>query len=237
MGYRVKNTFQYGSYRYEYFVEFGERKTFTLVVRPDLRIIARVPLGATLEQIEAFLQRKWKWLEKQLSELRKYKKPTGDKQYVSGESFYYLGRQYMLEATPAKDNIVKLEHGKLRVYTDRSLRNSTHNRKLVENWYARRRDVVFKQEYVRAFKQFDYAKMPQLRERVMARRWGSYTADKKVSLNPKLIQAPREAIYYVCVHELCHQISLKHDKTFYDELKKRLPEWRRIKESLEIRFG
>lgn len=233
----MKNTFEYGSYRYEYFVEFGERKAFTLVVRPDLRIIARVPLGATLEQVEAFLQRKWKWLEKQLSELRKYKKPTGDKQYVSGESFYYLGRQYILEAVSAADDMVKLERGKLRIHTTKSLRNSAHNQKLIEDWYARRRDTVFKQEYIRALKLFDYEKMPQLRERVMARRWGSYTSDNKVSLNPRLIQAPREAIYYVCVHELCHKMSLKHDKVFYDELEKRLPEWRRVKESLEIRHG
>ena len=71
----------------------------------------------------------------------------------------------------------------------------------------------------------------------MARRWGSYTSDGKVLLNPRLIEAPREAIYYVCVHELCHRISRKHDTRFYLELEKRMPEWRRIKESLEINFG
>ena len=233
----MKNVFEYGSYRYEYYIEFADRKSFTLIVRPDLKVIARVPLDATLEQIESFLVRKWKWLEQQLNELRKYKKPTDDKQYVSGESFYYLGRQYMLEAVAATNDIVKLERGKLRVYTIKSLRNGVHNQKLVEDWYARRRNTVFKQEYIRALKLFNYEKMPQLRERMMARRWGSYTADNKVSLNPRLIQAPREAIYYVCVHELCHKISLKHDKVFYDELEKRVPEWRRVKESLEVRFG
>ena len=71
----------------------------------------------------------------------------------------------------------------------------------------------------------------------MTKRWGSYTADDKVSLNPKLIQAPREAIFYVSVHELCHKISRKHDQVFYSALDKRLPNWRQIKESLEIRHG
>lgn len=48
---------------------------------------------------------------------------------------------------------------------------------------------------------------------------------------------PREAVYYVCFHELCHKISRKHEDTFYKELDRRLPGWRRIKESLEIRHG
>lgn len=233
----MKSTFQYGSYQYEYFVEFGDRKSFTLIVRPDLRIIARVPLDATLDQTEAFLKRKWRWLEKQLSELQKYRKSSNEKQYVSGESFYYLGRQYMLETISTADDIVKLEYGKLRIHTTKSLRNSSHNQKLVEDWYSRRRCVVFKQEYLRALALFSYEKMPQLRERAMARRWGSYTADNKVSLNPKLIQAPREAILYVCIHELCHVMNKKHDEEFHKELDRRMPEWRGIKERLEVRFG
>lgn len=234
----MKQTFRYGSYAYEYYVEYGERKAFTLVVRPDLRIITRVPLDANRDEIEKFLIRKWKWLEKQLRELRKYQKSGDEAKYVSGKSIYYLGRQYMLEVVESdKTDVVKLERGKLRVYTTKNIRNSQHNQKLVESWYATRRNAIFKREYLRAFKLFNYEAFPQLHERVMSARWGSYTFDNKVLLNPKLIQAPREAIYYVCVHELCHVNNRKHDKVFYAELEKRLPNWRLIKEMLEIRYG
>ncbi|MGB3946178.1 MAG: SprT family zinc-dependent metalloprotease [Candidatus Saccharimonadales bacterium] len=233
----MKQVFQYGEYSYEYFIEFGERRSFTLVVRPDLRIIVRVPLNATLDEIESFLKRKWRWLERQLKDLRKYRKPGGEELYISGKSLYYLGRQYMLEVVTDGNNRVKLERGKLCVYTSKSSRNSEHNKKLVDAWYARKREGVFKSEYIKAFKLFDYEKLPQLGERVMARRWGSYTSDGKVLLNPRLIEAPREAVHYVCIHELCHKISRKHDEKFYRELEKRLPNWRRIKESLEIRHG
>ncbi|MFZ2276056.1 MAG: YgjP-like metallopeptidase domain-containing protein, partial [Candidatus Nanogingivalis sp.] len=92
----MKQVFQYDDYSYDYFIEFSERKSFTLVVRPDLRIIVRAPLDATLDEIEKFLQRKWRWLEKQLTELRKYRKPGSTELYISGKSLYYLGRQYML---------------------------------------------------------------------------------------------------------------------------------------------
>lgn len=232
----MKNTFEYGSYSYEYFVEFGELKSMTLVVRPDMRIIARVPLDSTLDEIEAFMKRKWRWLEKQLTELRKYRKNHQEKQYVSGESFYYLGRQYMMIIEKG-DDTVRLNHGRLKVMTSKGLRDSEYNKMLLESWLSARRSVIFLQEYRKAMKLFDYTEAPELGERSMARRWGSYTSDGKVLLNPKLINASREAIFYVCVHELCHNKIRKHDDKFYIEMDKRIPNWRQVKDTLEIRFG
>lgn len=233
----MKRTFQYEEYAYEYYVEYAERKTLALEVMPDLRIITKVPFDTTLEEIESFLTRKWRWLEKQLGELRKLRKNYTGKQYVSGESFYYLGRQYMLLVESATEDAVKLERGKLRIYTSKSTRNTAYNKKLLDGWYERRQDKVFKHEYIKALSLFDFRAPPQLGKRHMIRRWGSYTSYNKVLLNPRLIEAPREAIYYVCIHELCHKITRKHDEVFYRELEKRLLGWKRIKESLEIRHG
>lgn len=233
----MKQTFEYGKYSYEYYIEFSNRKTLGLEVLPDLRVIAKVPNGATLDEIEGFLERKWSWLDKQLRELRKFKKLNSERQYVSGESYYYLGRQYLLIVEKSIQNSVKLERGKLRVYTTKSSRNSEHNKKLLDEWFSYHRDRVFKREYLSALKLFDYGVIPRLKQRTMARRWGSYTNDNQILLNPRLIEAPREAIHYVCVHELCHRISRKHDEVFYKELELRLPSWRQIKESLEIRHG
>ena len=233
----MKQKFEYGRFSYEYFIEFAKRKTLALEVLPNLRIIVKAPLGATLDEIESFLKRKWSWLERQLSELRKFKKSNTERKYISGESYYYLGRQYMLLVEKAKKDTVKLERGKLRIYTTGSVQNSENNKKLLGEWYARNRERIFKQEYVKAFKLFDYKRMPQLGQRIMARRWGSYTSDGKVLLNPRLIEAPREAIYYVCIHELCHVVNKKHDEAFYRIMNSKLSHWRQIKESLEIRHG
>lgn len=233
----MKQKFEYGRFSYEYVIEFAKRKTLALEVLPNLRIIVKAPLGATLDEIESFLKRKWSWLERQLSELRKFKKSNTERKYISGESYYYLGRQYMLLVEKAKNDTVKLGRGKLRIYTTGSVQNSENNKKLLDEWYARNRERIFKQEYVKAFKLFDYKTMPQLGQRIMARRWGSYTSDGKVLLNPRLIEAPRGAIYYVCIHELCHVVNKKHDEAFYRIMNSKLSHWRQIKESLEIRHG
>ena len=79
----MKRILEYGSYEYEYFVEFSDRKTMTLVVRPDLRIVARVPVGTETGEIEDLMKRKWRWMSKQLAELSRYHK-TWSAIYVTG---------------------------------------------------------------------------------------------------------------------------------------------------------
>ena len=232
----MKQTFKYGTLSYDYYIEFSDRKTFGMVVRPDLRIIVKTPYGTALEDIESFMKRKWRWLDRQLRELGKYRKKYYERQYLAGETVQYLGRQYILSIEPGDDR-VRLERKKLQVFSTFTSNSTEHTKELVEAWYNARRKAVFRREYLAALKLFDYKCMPELRIRVMARRWGSYTADNKVSLNPRLIEAPTEAIYYVCIHELCHVANKKHDTSFYEELEKRMPNWREIKERLEIRYG
>lgn len=232
----MKQQFDYGSYSYEYFVEESDRKTLGLEILPSLRIIVKAPFGVNLQEIEEFLERKWRWLDKNLNDMKKLHKVRHIREYVAGESYFYLGRQYLLNVEPGQD-VVKMERGKIVIYTPKGLRNSEHNKTLLDAWFARRRRIVFREEYFKALELFDFDNFPQLGERIMARRWGSYTKDGKVLLNPRLIEAPREAIHYVCVHELCHKVSQKHDEVFYAELEKRIPKWCNIKESLEVRFG
>lgn len=233
----MKLDFKYGNYSYNYYLEFAVRKGFTLIVKPDLKIIVKAPIGSSLGEIEAFLIRKWSWLEKKLDEYKKYRKSHREKSYISGESYNYLGRQYMLQVEKSNHDVVKLERGKIYIYTIKDVRNGDHNKDLLLNWYEKRRSIVFKRQYILAYKKFNYEKMPQLRIRIMSRRWGSYTQDNKVSLNPRLIEAPSEAIFYVATHELCHVNNKRHDEPFYKELKKRVPNWRGVKENLEIYYG
>lgn len=230
--------FEYGGYSYDYYLELSDRKSKTLVVYPNMRIVLRAPCDATFEEIEKFLKRKWLWMEKRLIEFRKYYKPQGEKEYVSGESFNYLGRQYLLVAEKGDSDAVKLERGRLRLYTTKNLRNGGYNGKLLRDWYEKRRQIIFKKQYINACKLFNYETLPTLNVRIMNRRWGSCSVDgKTIALNPRLIEASSEAIRYVCIHELCHIINKKHDKQFYAELEKKMPNWKQVKNSLEINYG
>ena len=99
------HTFTYGKYKYNYELLKLDRKTLSLSVLPDRSIIVRCPQNAQPKRIEDFLKKKWMWLEEQLNYFKKYQSIQNKKEYVSGESFLYLGRQYKLVVKNAKDNV------------------------------------------------------------------------------------------------------------------------------------
>ncbi len=228
-------TFIYGRYEYDYTLLKQDRKTLSLTVDPSLRIIVKVPHAAEKRHIETFLKKKWLWLEKQLAFFEKYQHKMSKREYLSGESYLYLGRQYQLLVKRDTADKVVLSKNVLLVKSTRKISDQRHNRKLVEDWYNRRRDTVFKKRFEEVFSMFDYPTIPDLEIRSMTKRWGSFVKGKKVVLNPLLIQAPKDAIDYVIAHELCHIRYKNHDKKFYEFLESMVPNWRSVKEKLELK--
>lgn len=56
-------------------------------------------------------------------------------------------------------------------------------------------------------------------------RWGSCSSKKNLNFNWKLILAPKEALHYVVIHELCHLIHFNHSEKFWKEVESRMSEY------------
>lgn len=231
-----QKVFKYGSYTYKYYLNRSERKSFSLTVFPNLNILLKSPLNSSSEDINLFLVRKWSWLKKQLNEFERYQKPKHKKSYLSGESFYYLGRQYMLRVVRGGRECVKVLPGTINLSTSKSLANYKHNQSIYNQWYLKKCESIFKKELLLALKDYGIKIIPKIKVREMKTRWGSYY-DGTINLNPKLLQTSRTTIRYVITHELCHIEFKNHDKQFYTLLESRMPYWKRIKDELEIKFG
>lgn len=54
-----------------------------------------------------------------------------------------------------------------------------------------------------------------------------------ITLNKQLLEAPRDCIEYVVVHELCHLVHPNHSKQFYAFLTMFMPDWKERKTELE----
>jgi predicted metal-dependent hydrolase len=226
--------FVFGTYVYEYQLIKQDRKTMSLTVTPDLQIIVKCPLKAEAERIEAFLQKKWFWLEKQLSFFKKYQRQIYEKEYISGEGYLYLGRQYKLIVKKAKDDRITLSKDKLLIYTTKETSNRKYNKKIIDNWLNGKTILVFADRFHEMSGIFNLKDTPKLSIREMKKRWGSFLNKEKIFLNPKLIHTPKDCIDYVIAHELCHMKHKKHDKKFYQFLSQKYPKWERVKEKLEI---
>lgn len=230
----IIRTFKYGRHSHTYRLIRQDRKTISLTVEPNMDIILKAPTNADDVRIEKFLQNKWMWLNKQLAFFERYKRKMYAKEYVSGESFYYLGRQYKLIVQSGKTNRVSLTKGKLTIITVKETDDGARNKLLLEKWYKFRQQSIFAERYKEMLAKFDYKFTPELTVRSMPKRWGSYIKGERIILNPLLIQGPKEAIDYVITHELCHMKYKNHDSKFYALLETKFPNWQRTKVKLEL---
>lgn len=229
----VRKEFVFGTFIYRYDLIKQDRKTLSLTVTPDLGISVKCPYRADDDRIEVFLKRKWFWLEKQLSFFGKYQRKHYTREYISGESFHYLGRQHQLVVRRGAEDRVSLLRGVLLVCTTKALTEGAHTKKLISGWNEERMSQVFVERFEEIKKRFEYKNMPSLGIREMKRRWGSYLNKDRIFLNPKLIHMPKDCIDYVIAHELCHMRYKNHDNKFFGFLDKKYPKWEKVKERLE----
>lgn len=77
--------------------------------------------------------------------------------------------------------------------------------------------------------------MPDIEIKKYKGRWGScYYKENKITFHLSLVHLEKDLIDYVIVHELTHFIQANHSSLFYQELEKRMPDYkqrqRRLKE-------
>lgn len=235
----VQYAIEYGEATIQYEVIYTSRKTLAISVHPDLRVTVEAPEGTTLAAVEAKVRKRASWILKQQRELAKYLPPLPPKQYVSGASHRYLGKQYRLKVIQADYEQVKLTRGQIEIYT-LDKRDTKQVQEQLDGWYLWQARRVFRQRLREMFKRFHSftIDLPKLQIRALKARWGSCTPSGMIILNVKLMQVPKRYIDYVLVHELCHLIEHNHSKRFYLLLDNLMPDWReRRRELNEVEFG
>lgn len=227
----TRDHIQYGATIIDYDIEFAQRKTLSICVNPDCSVCLKAPIDATLEQIQQKVHKRASWILKQKRFFESFGTSTTKRQYISGESHLYLGRQYMLRVKESNVNAVHYQNNIIEI----ECRHKKDAGILLQTWYRQRANVKF-QEYAQPIiEQFSiYGVKPQsLSIKKMDKRWGYCTIDGHITLNPRLICAPRCCIEYVITHELCHLIYRSHNKEFYALLTKEMPHWEKWKNKLE----
>jgi len=231
------NKFKYKDIEIEYNLVEQSRKTLAIVVKPTQDIVIKVPKSIEQGKIDKFIMKKAIWISKQQKYFSQFNFEDLKKEYVSGESFLYLGRRYKLLIKEALDKeYVNLSKGILQVYSN-SPNDFSNTKKLLENWYENKRIKIFNECLKNAINLFTYDSEFTIITRKLNKRWGSYFSKNKIIiLNPKLIQASKAYIKYVLIHELCHYKYKEHNSKFYELLYSKLPNWQQLKSELEIQM-
>ena len=203
-------------------------------VHPDCRVIASAPEGADSEAVLSAVKKRGRWIYEQLRDFRKEFEFTTPRQYISGESHYYLGKQYLLKVIEAPEQVqgVKLLRGKLEVSV--RAKSTDKVKVLLTDWYKARAKETFAKRLDAMLEQALWVETrPPLRILTMQTQWGSCSPNGRITLNPHLVKAPRECIDYVILHELCHIAEHNHSERFYRLMGQVMPKWEKTKERLD----
>lgn len=231
----TSHTLEYGHTTLEYQLTYTERETLAIHIHPDTKVTVEAPVGSDLIEIEKRLRKRTAWILRKQRDFRRYSFNIPLRQYVSGESHRFLGRQYQLKVIQSADRKESVsfdrEHILVSVY-DKS--NRTRIKKLLNWWFRLQGHRVFTERVDAWYPRFERYSIrhPQITIRQMRSRWGSCTESGKMTLNIKLIQVPRQFIDYVIVHELCHLIEHNHSAEFYTLMTRILPDWEDRREKL-----
>ena len=228
-------TVKYGTRPLRYEVAPSARKTLQIEVYPDQRILVKAPNGTKPEEIIQRVQRKGRWICRQLDYFQQFEPRTPARKYIGGETHLYLGRQYRLKILSAEDCGVKLIRGYFKISV-----NGTPSpqiiKALLDSWYAEKAQKQFIESFERCWPKFERMGFdkPKLVIKRMKTRWGSLSAKGRLSLNIDLIRASKECIDYVVTHELCHLKHHNHSPAFYELLETTMPDWEKRKHRLEL---
>lgn len=226
-------TVEFGSETIRYEVRFfASRQTLGIEVHPDQRVVVRAPAGCSAEVIAERVQKRASWISRQIADFQRYNPRTPQRQYLSGETHLYLGRQYRLKVISGETASVKLSRGYLTVVLP-GTPDRERVRAMLHRWSLDRARDVFGEVLKTCLARSNIAQPPRIIVRAMQSRWGSMSPAGTITLNSQLIRAPRACIEYVITHELCHLTHRDHDASFYRLLGQVMPDWEKRKQRLE----
>jgi hypothetical protein len=182
-----------------------------------------VPLTLSQDRIDKILNDKKQWIKRKIM-LHREAMPISIKEYVSGESFSYLGRNYRLKINRGHFKPVKLVHGRLVVAVPKGQDQPQMVRNALIRWYKHHAEMKL-QEKVTRYSEVVGVAPTGVDIKTFKSRWGSCSVKGKLDFNWKIIMSPNRVVDYVVVHELCHLKHHDHSPQFWEQVERVMPDY------------
>lgn len=229
-------TLHYGDRRTQYHIKASSRLTSKILihVHPDGAVQVEAPASRDGAVIKAAVQKRARWIFENLDAAKDARTYALPREYVSGETHFYLGRRYRLHVRTTSDvpSSAKLVRGRIEVIV--RVADQAAIKRRLKQWYHVRAQDYFRRRLAKISAGLGWlTAIPPMKIVPMQQQWGSCSPSGSINLNPALIRAPRHCIDYVLLHELCHLKEHNHSKRFYALLQRHDPNWIATKAELD----
>jgi len=211
-------------------------KTIAIRVEHDGKVNVLVPRFVKNMYVKQFVRKKTDWILKRQKYFQDLLHKYPPKEFVNGESFPLLGRNYRLKLIRRKGLAQPrfgINCGRLQVTVNGQIGDSLRGvvKDVIKRWYSKYTEKKV-QERVKKYSGILDVSPKKVKVVNQLKRWGSCSRNGVLRFNWKLSMLPVSMLDYVVVHELCHLKEHNHSKHFWSLLKSVLPDYETKREYL-----
>ena len=210
------------------------KKTIEITLDPREGVLVAAPSKASDEQVHAFVSNKAGWIIRKAGNGVLNPKP---RDFVSGESLPYLGRQVRMFVEPTNSGriSVRFDHWNFLVQVPEDLGGEARNLKIratLTKWYKGKAAERLPKVITRWEKKTGRSPS-EILIRNQKQRWGSCASDGTLRCNWRIVMAEPALIDYVVVHEMVHLGIQNHSPKFWREMARVLPDYSVMRQRLK----
>lgn len=213
----------------------SRRSTVSIAIDPSAGVQVTAPSPASVTRLDDIVHAKASWIIQRLKRQSDLPPPLSKREFVSGETFLYLGRQYRLRLDKDEDpRPLRLDNGWLRVPLPKHLGEENRGpfvRAALIDWYKRHASKRLLEQVLFWAGKLE-VDVPEVLLAEPRKRWGSASSSGMVRINWRIIQAPLSLVDYVVAHELTHLRHPDHTPKFWRALERVMPDYEKRKAAL-----
>lgn len=207
----------------------GRKITVSIAVDPAAGVVVTAPETATVQRLDQLVLQKATWIVEQLRRRQELQPVLPAREFVSGETVRYLGRQYRLKVESGQPDVWVLLRG---AFLHVHVPTAAQARPALVSWY-RYRTAHYLPRRIEFWAPRLKIRSPQLIVSEPAKRWGS-ASPGCIRVNWRIIQAPLILVDYVVLHELVHLVHKDHGPLFWAALGRAMPDYEDRKARLRV---
>lgn len=195
----------------------SRRRSLSLHVLSDGSLEIKAPWFIPRPFINDFIEKHSEWIEKRKKIVQK--KQALKKSYSHGESYLYLGKEYILDIGNYSE--ITIEDNKLLFPIGLKFRA----KKELENWYIRQARELITAAVDRYAKEME-TEYTHITFSDTKSQWGRCTSDNRLQFSWRLIMTPLLVLNYVVIHELAHTKYKNHGIRFWNTVRAVMPSYK-----------